>query len=375
MLSNIKVLIIPSWYPTSTDPIPGIFIQQQALALQEIGLNVAVLFFQERIWHRKKPYSSKDDGLLVIRSSGIVIPKRINSSRYLWLKQWDKLFQHYTKYMGPPDLLHAHSFVGGYVAKYLSKKYSIPYIITEHYGGFIKDKIPKHWQADLKNIYQSASRVIAVSTSLSQKLSQYTSIDAQVIPNMVNTDIFFPRKKLIPNLPIRLISVGHLTHTKNHTFLLKAISKLSTPFNIQLSIIGKGPLLNVLQQQTKQLGIEQQVNFIPQLSPSEIAHEMHKSHLFIFASKAETFGIVLIEAIACGLPIISTPCGIAEELVALGAGKIVKTEEEMANAIMEILPQIHTFPPSQLHEIIQKKFSKKEIVQFLNRLYKEVIKH
>ena len=372
-MSNIEVLIIPSWYPTPAAPIAGIFIQQQALALQEAGINVAVLYFQESFWQKKEPNTIQEEGLLVTRSHGTSLPKRIRAFRYLWLKHWDKLFQYHVKNVGYPDLIHAHSFVAGYVAKYLSDKYSIPYCITEHFGGFITGKIPRHWQADLDNIYQHASSVIAVSSTLSKKLAKYTSSEVQIIPNLVNTNIFFPREKNISGHPIHLISVGHLTDTKNQTFLLKTISLLPSVTNFQLIIIGKGPLRNTLQRQAKKLGIKKQVHFTGQLSQQAIADEMRNSYLFVFASQAETFGMVLIEAMACGLPIISTPCGIAEELIQMGGGRIVNTEEEMAKAIVNLTNEYSTFDATHLHKVVKSNYSGAIVAHKIKSLYASLV--
>ena len=331
--SSSHVLIIPSWFPSKKNPVAGIFIQQQVRALREAGLKIGVLYFEENLFKNQSPQLYKEAEIWVCRSSGFIIPKRFRQFWYIWQKQWDKLFNYYCQQLGWPNIIHAHSFVGGAIAKFLSKKYNIPYIITEHYSGFITHQIPNHWMNQLSSIYDNAELIIAVSIPLKQILKNFTHTKINVVPNLVDTNIFWPSSTPPKMPPLKLITVGGLIERKNHVFLLNVMKQLPIQLEAILTIIGDGKLNTMLQQKAQKLGIQKQVCFKRTCSPEEISDIMRESHLFVFASKAETFGVVLIEAIASGLPIISTPCGIAEVLVDLGAGKIVKTEEEMANVI------------------------------------------
>ena len=369
------MLFIPSWYPSPSDPTAGIFIQQQARALQEAGLKIGVLFFEEYSMRNKSSKLYIEDELWICRSSGIIIPKRIRPFRKYWLKRWELLFKHYIDKRGVPDLLHAHSFVGGYIAKYLSRKYEIPYIITEHFSGFIHDNLPTHWRTDITSIYKEADLIIAVSKTLADKLVYYTNTDIRVVPNMVDTNTFFPTKQMLPDSPIRLITVGHLIQRKNHSFILRALHLLPNDIDAQLVIIGDGPLLRRLKQEAIQMGISENVTFMGQSTPAEIAETMRQSHLFLFASKAETFGIVLAEALACGLPIISTPCGVAEEIIQKGGGTIINTESEMAQNIITITNENINYKPSELHRIAHLHYSKEHVAHSIKAIYNEALAH
>jgi glycosyltransferase involved in cell wall biosynthesis len=368
-MPDVKVLIIPSWYPDDKDPIAGIFIQQQALALKEVGVNIAVLSLTESFWHKKSPYLSIEDGLKVIRATSWLPPKRIKVLRSLVLKESDKLFRYYLQDHPMPNLLHAHSFVGGWVANYLSVKYHIPYIITEHYSGFMSGHVPRHWRNDLLTIYDNASKVIAVSEVLKKKLTDFTQNEISVIPNVIDTKLFHPSDGLIKSDQLELVTIGSLIDRKNHTFLLQMLPFLLTQIRARLTIIGEGPLLKELKQLAQKLKISRHICFKGNLPPNEVANILRQSHIFVFASKAETFGIALAEAVACGLHVISTPVGIAPELAKMEVGVIVNTKEEMAEAILTYSSgrKIHT--PYQFHQIIRDRYGKEKVTGMLLQLY------
>jgi len=307
----------------------------------------------------------------VCRSSGFVIPKRIKQLRPCWLKQWEALYNHYVEHQGQPDILHAHSFVGGYIAKHLIQKYNVPYIITEHYSGFIQHRIPKHWKADLYPIYDNAEKVIAVSSHLKQKLENYTDTAIEVIPNMVDTSVFYPAKQKVHPPPIRLITVGSLIDRKNISFLLRVLSQLE--IEATLTIVGEGPLRSKLKREARQLGIYQQVTFTGSLPPEKVADTMRQSHIFVFSSKAETFGVVLIEALACGLLIVTTPCGISEELAKTGNVFITNSEVEMTRAVHQLYDKIHDLSPQLMYQTVGSHFSSNVISHHIRSIYEQVI--
>jgi glycosyltransferase involved in cell wall biosynthesis len=363
---SCHALFIPSWYPTFRNPVSGIFIQQQAQALQDSGLKIGVLFFEERLSLTKPPGIQLEKGISVCRSSGFTIPKRVKPLRYYWLKKWEALFNHYIKNCERPDILHAHSFVGGFVAQYLSQKYGIPYVLTEHYSGFMQQRIPRHWKADLNSIYNDADKIIAVSEVLRQALQNFTSTTIEVIPNMVDTSIFYPaNNKDVPS-PLRLITVGSLIKRKNISFLLRVLSRLE--MDATLTVVGDGPLLSKLKREARQLDIHRKVTFTGNLPPEGVADAMRQSHIFVFASKAETFGVVLIEALACGLPIVSTPCGISEEMKVHYCLDVILNETEMSRAVRLLYTSRINSKDENLPKILVE-FNKETITSKITQAY------
>jgi glycosyltransferase involved in cell wall biosynthesis len=92
---------------------------------------------------------------------------------------------------------------------------------------------------------------------------------------------------------------------------------------VRLRLVGDGPLLAILGELSRQLGIAKQVDFIGALPANDVRAEMEAADAFALASNHETFGVVVIEALACGLPVVSTASGGPDHLIAPDNGMLV----------------------------------------------------
>lgn len=125
-------------------------------------------------------------------------------------------------------------------------------------------------------------------------------------------------------LPVRLITVGSLLPGKNITALINALPLLREHFpQLSLEVIGMGRLLNELQQQTRQLGLEQVVQFSGNLPHEEVLIHLSRSHVFVFPTLYEGFPKALLEAMTCGLPIVASPVSVIPRLLGGGAGLLL----------------------------------------------------
>ena len=191
----MKVVVIPGWYPTINHPQNGNFIEEQVLELKAHGVDITVLFadFDYRYYTQffaQQTYTL-EKGIPTFRRTGFGLPKKNKLILDYWAKKYVSLFDDYVSKFGAPDLIHAHAFWGGYSAMLLSRKYKIPFVITEHFTGILKNIIPI-WQLSLyKTVYQSANKVIAVSEALSTALkNKFDVAHCEVIPNFINVERF-----------------------------------------------------------------------------------------------------------------------------------------------------------------------------------------
>jgi glycosyltransferase involved in cell wall biosynthesis len=226
-----------------------------------------------------------------------------------------EVFSNYIDKYGIPDLVHAHnSFFGGLVACEIKKKFGVPFVLTEHssvmYGKLTFKEI--NW---FRNIFSQSDILISVSLSLANRLYKQLEIfdrlkSISVVPNALNPlyEKSINLKKKGSNT-FNFITVGNLVDVKNHILLLKAFS-LYFKFEkqVKLVIVGDGPLRNKLLTYSSELGIKDQVEFTGYLDKNVVRTKMIQSDVFVLSSRHETFGIVVMEALSCGLPVISTPC-------------------------------------------------------------------
>lgn len=306
------------------------------------------------------------------RLSVWVPPKRLRPFRIYWLQQWDRLFLSYREKFGTdPILFHAHSFVGGAAAKYLSRRYHLPYVLTEHYSGFISGRLPAHWKKDLPGIYGNANRVIAVSRLLADAMGGYASC-VEVIPNPIDTALFRPGSSRVISPFFHMVNVGSLIPRKGQHILLEALAQLPDRETVRLQIIGRGPSEHQLRAQVKALGLERQVSFAGAVMPEQLVAILQQAQLFVSVSHSESFGLVLTEALACGLPVISTPTGIAKEVIDEKIGQIVKNSDELITAIQRYREGSRLHHPELARQKVVSNYGRERVTVRIMAIYQEI---
>ncbi len=228
-----------------------------------------------------------------------------------------------------PDLIHAH-FVwpNGFVGAKLKEEYGIPFIITAH--GYDIYDLPfrdAEWKERIEAILNVADVVITVSNSnreCAEKLDVTTPV--KVVPNGFRHDLFYPMIretcKNALNLPVGrkiILSVGNLMEVKGHVYLIDAMSEvIRKRMDVLCLIIGRGELKHKLEEEISSSGLEQYVHLIGGKPHGEIPLWMNACDLFVLPSLRESFGIVQVEAMACGIPVVATRNGGSEEIVIPG---------------------------------------------------------
>jgi len=133
--------------------------------------------------------------------------------------------------------------------------------------------------------------------------------------------------------PLRLVTVGSLLPGKNFASLIDALPELRklNP-ELSLEVIGTGRLLENLQQQTRELGLEGVVKFSGNLSHDDVMAHLSQSHVFVFPTLYEGFPKALLEAMACGLPIVASPVSVIPRLLEGGAGVLLGGQDAASTA-------------------------------------------
>ena len=209
----------------------------------------------------------------------------------------------------------------------LAKTIGVPYIIVEHWSGYLPENGQfnrmSRFKRDLyRHIANNAERILTVSEPL-QKAMQACGIENEhwgTIDNVVDDFFFEPRVKSQESRVKTLLHVSCFDErAKNVKGLLRAAKMLSEKRqDWRLKLVGTGVDYEDVRAYADTLDIPQGcLEWTGELTPQQVADEMHRADALVLSSRYETYGVVLAEAAAAGLPILSTPVGIAEEVADL----------------------------------------------------------
>ncbi len=345
----MKVLFLTPWYPSKKDEMSGLFVRKHVEAVRAQGVEVRVIFAES--W----------------RETG---------------RQWKAL----RREGWIPDVVQLNVIQKqGLLALWLKKRYGIPYVIVEHWSGYLPENgMFKRLSAIKKRIYRriaaQAEQVLCVSQRLQQAM-QDCGIRAQqwgLIDNVVD-GFFFEKveskKTKVESKKTKVESRKTLLHVscfderaKNVKGLLRAAKMLSEKRqDWKLVLVGTGADYEDVRAFADTLDIpEGLLEWTGELTPREVAEKMHEVDAFVLSSRYETYSVVLAEAAAAGLPILSTPVGIAE-----GVADLIVPQEIAQNkpgTFAEFMEAI-CFQPSEVRSQESARFKAETIGKKLVDIY------
>jgi len=191
----------------------------------------------------------------------------------------------------------------------------------------------------------------------------------------VDTDIFTPLLKKNDKTKFYFTSIGRIIKRKRFDNLLFAFSSFSNLQNVYLNIIGDGPERKDLEQLTKELGIEKHVIFHGLLNRPKVFDVLQQSDVLVSSSDLETFGVTLIEALSCGIPVVATQSGGPEEIINKTNGILVNNQNvhHLAEGLEKSYTDYQKFNSVNIRDRCIEKYSYKKISNQLTKVYKKVI--
>lgn len=386
----MHVLIIPSWYPETPEDIDGIFFRLQAQALQRSGLKIGVTAPVFRSM-RGKPASIVNGGYGIRSYTEENIPTYVYKSMYFfprlpyldrhrWVRAGWKLFEHYVRDHGTPDIIHAHSMNhAGILAQQIHEKTGIPFVLTEHSSTYAR-KLIRNWQrpAMLQSAQQCSAR-IAVSKDFCRLLeTEYGGLDWQYIPNSLSPAFIRPvdLANKPKNADFTFCSVAHLNYNKGFDILLPAFAEaLKTHPDLKLKIGGTGLIASQLHNLAAELGLENSVEFLGGLQNDQVLDLMFRSDAFVLASRNETFGVVFIEALSQGLPVAATRCGGPQTIINENNGILVPVGDvqALAGALVSLYENRGRYDAQTLRADCLSEFGEEAVVRQITAVYKTIL--
>jgi glycosyltransferase involved in cell wall biosynthesis len=387
-----KILILPSWYP----PDGGGFFKDHAEALNHGDIKVDVLVNRimglsshsiNQIIESRRITEKIEGPLKVIRSAYLKWPKLEKVNVRGWVKRYLELYEYYTEKYGEPDLIIAHSTIwAGYVASLIREEHKIPYIVVEHRSRFARDieatqKMIREWYFPyIRNSLTYASRIITVSEAIdAQLISISPGIRNKIstIPNLIDTDFFSLPKKGRSKQPFIFLAFGILEHVKGFDILIESFASFvaSHEGEFFLRIGGRGGKYGKLRKLAKKFGVENRVTLHGYMPREEVNKEMQQANLFILPSRFEAFGVVLIEAMATGCPVISTYSGGPEYIVKEHSGILVEPEDPagLEKAMEMVYENYSSYDPEKIRQEVVDLYSVAVIREKYHAVIKEIL--
>ncbi len=385
----MHILLLTSFYPSAARPQTGLFFRDQALALQRSGHRVGVIALprlweilhdarQTRLQLPAVTLETSDDTLPVYRMQRIWFP-RIFPRACGWLTShygWPT-YERYVADHGQPDVIHAHNiFYAGYLASVLGRRTGIPTVLTEHSTNFLRGRIFLPGQHAIAR--QTLARInyaAAVAPALADVLQRYhPQHPVKVVDNVVDTDYFQPAAAP-PEQPLTIAAVGTLEKRKGFDLLLRAFAQVFKGQAAQLTIGGEGRDRPQLEALTGQLGITGQVAMPGRLPRDQVRALFQRSHFVVSSSHIETFGVTLIEAMACGKPVIATRSGGPDRFVNDDVGMLVPVNDVdgLAEALAIMQQSLDHYDPQAIRAYCVDHFSEQAIADQLTAIYAHLL--
>jgi teichuronic acid biosynthesis glycosyltransferase TuaC len=362
----IRVLTFSTLYPNREMPYHGIFVENRLRSLLGRGEVASMVVapvpwfpFEHRMFGRyatfaRVPREERRHGVTVLHPRYALIPKvGMSSAPFLMYASLRKFFGQILKARFHFDLIDAHyGYPDGVAAAMLGRSLGKPVVITGR--GTDVNLIPEHrlprrlmrWAA------AQAAGLITVSEALRERLIELgvPGSRIQVLRNGVDLELFAPQDRaaarrelgLDPDGPV-VLSVGWLIPRKGHDLAIRATAAMP---EVTLVIVGEGPEAIALQRLAEQLGSRDRVRFLGSMPQERLATVYSAADVLLLASSREGLPNVVLEALACGTPVVATAVWGTPEIIASPAvGRLV--EQQTPEAITTALRDLLAAPPAR----------------------------
>lgn len=381
----MKILFIPTSYPDETNPIRNVFIYEQAIALSKAGHDVRILHPQKQPSKKFFCKTNKEVKIHVeeyaTRYSCPVktfMEERLFAfNKVLFVNVVKKLYTQATSDGWIPDIIYAHfSCWAGCAAVDIGKKHNIPVVVMEHFSGYMSNSPRSKLVDGLDYVVKKADAMICVSDNLKNKVLQLTKTNKRiyVVPNMLDPSFQYTERKNKGKFVFS--AVCNLNERKRVKELVCAFCKaFSQNDNVELLIGGDGPEKMRITDCIRQNHRENQIILLGRLNRQETVELYKKSNCFALVSAHETFGIVWREAMATGLPVITSNhegWSAQDWSDEFGIMVPVDEEEELIVALKKMRDCCESYDSKLISDYCEKYYSEKAVVAQLESVFSQV---
>ena len=331
MTKPLNILHLLSWAPTPDNPTLGNFCFRHISALPDNCRSVVLLVTTGKTVSITQ---SEEEHYTQVRVS-------VRYSRCSAVRKW-RIWRGYQRglayvrqHIFEPNLVHLHvTYPAGLVALRWNKRYRLPYVITEHWTGYQpqnRAQLSRAKLALLKRITQNAKAIMPVSQDLADNMQRCgLSGHYRVIYNVTDTALYMLRDSE-PHERKQILHVSTLRdEAKNFSGILRVMERLHQQRNDFVLNVVHDYEAPQFQEYVKQHGLADTVIFHGRKSAEELAEMYRHSDFLLLFSNFENLPCVIIEAFACGLPVVATRVGGIAEIVNAERGLLVDARDEDA---------------------------------------------
>ncbi len=383
--SRKHILFLARWYPHRYDPMFGLFVERHARAAALYN-DVSVIYVHADTSIGEPVFEEHHEEHF--REIKYYYPVKRGWQRVLnplrFLNAVSKAYQKLLRTNPQPDVLHVNILTRmGLVAWWLKKRNGIPYVITEHWSRYQ----PQHnnfkgffrkWLTRI--VVKEASAVSPVSLDLQKAMESHDLRNEHytVIPNVVDVDFFHPGKEKKGTEKTVFIHLSCMEErSKNMSGILNAVKALSTKRDdFLVYMVGEGIDLEASIRSAEEMGLKDKVVFFTGLKEGEqLLKLMQRADAMLLFSRYENLPVVILEAFACGMPVISSDVGGISEHVNNERGILVKPLDEQAltEAMGEMIESKDDYNSKSIRQYATARFSMEVIGKQFDKIYSEAI--
>lgn len=375
------ILMIARGYPTAKHPQWGCFEKDQAEALASIGHKVVVVSFDRRFLleyrtHRMTRFTH--NGITYYNQyilPGVTTMLMVKKHK-LALDQWimGQLLRRVIKEQGKPDVIYGQFFFNTVLAIPTCKKEHIPLVGIEHLERFNDTKLDSMTGYQSPIAYRHVDGLIAVSETLRKALMRHFSRDSHVVHNTYGSEFYFA--PTTSNNKIRLVATGSLVYRKGFDLLIQALAQANLPAGQwELNIIGNGEERARLQAQIDELHLADSIHLLGKHDKAFIADLLRQSDCFILPSRGENFSVAVLEALACGLPVIASICGGIRECIDERNGLLFEVDDVhgLTQCLEHMAAHYREYDRAAIAADCDARFSPRVIAQQLTEIFEQTI--
>jgi glycosyltransferase involved in cell wall biosynthesis len=401
----MNVFVIPSWFPHRCWPLEGIFLREQSIATAELrdGWKVAISRWGQgegrvSLAHLRRSPRCLIDALRTRRVDRDVAPnvvelvtpalswneRFVHGNRERILAANRENLERATRRFGRFDMLHAHvSYPAGWVAMRIAKECGIPYVVTEHMGPFplgLYQRRDGSLASFIREPLERAGARMAVSPALCERIASFGIEKPEYVPNLIDERLYtiethHERESFV------FFTLGQMELVKGIPDLLRAIRSFLDGLEerdrarVAFRLGGTGHHIDDFRRLGTALGLDPWLAWLGFLSRDEARREFRHCDAYVLASHHESFGVVVVEAIASGKPVVATRCGGPESTVTPDNGILVPVGDPpaLAAALRTMFASARGYDATAIRRGFLRQFSRGAVVDRLESIYRRVL--